>query len=99
MTVRSHKARVGMELPGIPQGANIAHVFSPNGIAAGEKIVRIKLGPRGPSSGNRIKIYPEVAARMEVAVLGADGKALLRDSQGFLLRVAARARRSISRPD
>ena len=81
MTVRSHKARVRMRTPGIPQGANIAHVFSPNGIAAGEKIVRIKLS--GPSSGNRIKIYPEVAARMEVAVLGADGKALLRDSQGF----------------
>ena len=82
MTLRSHLARSRQRLAGIPEAADIAHVLSKEGVAAGDQIMRLRLS--GPGSRDRIKIYPEVAARMEVKVFGSDGKALQRDSQGYL---------------
>ncbi len=81
MTIRGHAIRAREPVADIPRHAHVAHLFAQDGIAAGEKAVSIRFS--SPVDSDRVKVYPEVAARMEVGLVGADGQALKKDGQGY----------------
>lgn len=81
MTVRSHSIRSPRAVADVPRNATVAHLVAKDGIAAGEDVARIQFS--GEISTERVKVYAEVAARMEVTLIGGDGQPLARDAEGF----------------
>lgn len=80
MTLRGHAARARLRHADIPQAGHVAHMLAKDGIAAGDQVARIRFS--GAIGRDRIKVFPEVAARMEVTVIDAAGKTIQRNAQG-----------------
>ena len=80
MTIRGHAVRARLRHSDIPQAGHVAHMLAKDGIAAGDQVARIRLS--GAIGRDRIKVFPDVAARMETTVIDAAGKPIPRNAQG-----------------
>jgi len=81
LAVRRHQIKSVVSNSGIPSGANVAHLSINGGIDSGEEVARVRFSSNIEKS--RVKVYPEVAARIDVSVLDRSGKPIDKDNQGF----------------